>query len=136
MGRDTGGTGSSSEPARIRLVSSCNAMLASFEFPFNPPILLDLLSRDSIAIELALGRRGRERQVSKQSAQHGVPSKSTIGLSPRSFMQPRHLKQLRCQYLPPCNTCSPSDLSDNTGLSQASHVPLDPPFSIKQSLHR
>lgn len=76
------------------------------------------------------------RHVSKQSAQQGFPSRSTMGASPMSLPHPSHWKHFLCHTLPPFSTKPPSVLSISTGRKHAGQSPLEPPLSTKHGRQR
>lgn len=118
--------------------SSSSAGLASrlLLVRFVPPRLLRSSNGSSFH-----GLRGvlpgvRLRQVSKQSAQLGRPRRSTIGWSPMFLKHPSQQKQRWCQTFPLVSTKPPSLFKMSTGFPQEGQSPLDPPFAVKQGLHR
>ena len=75
-------------------------------------------------------------EVSKHSAQHGLPMRSTLALFAIFLLHPSHSKHFACQTRPPFSTKSPSLLSLYTGFLHSTQSALTPPFAMKQSRQR
>jgi hypothetical protein len=107
-----------------RCSSSSMAGLPSrlFLSPLNPPILLVFsmlmsgLSYGRLGLFLALSRPGDFfKQLSKHSAQDGLPIRSTIGVSPIFLKQDSQRKHRLCHTCPEFSTNPPSLFSMSTG---------------------
>lgn len=108
-------------------------------FPRNIPPRLPALPSGSLRCALVV--RGRvlsdlRSEVSKQSAQHGRPIRSTPASFAIFLPHPSHSKHLECQTRPPFSTKSPSFLSLYTGFLHSTQPALMPPFAVKQSRQR
>lgn len=119
--------------------SSSRAGLPSLLFAPNVPPRLFRLSpglSDSRGNLCGLPLLALLRQLSKQSAHEGRPSRSTIGLSPIFLKHPSQRKQRLCQRRPEFSTKPPSLFSMRTARPHAAQSPLDPPFTVKHGRHK